>query len=139
MTEQTLLLHLVDLVLAVSLLELLWLLLRRPALLAQLLPNLLAGLSLTLALRLGLGGAGLAWVAPCLAAAGAAHLLDLRARRQPAELKPGPSELAVQPRAHPPTQPTVHPNPPVVRTAPSQSWPKTAPRRMPTAPHQSPR
>jgi hypothetical protein len=80
MTESELLLHLVDLVLAVSLLELAWLLLRRPVAVVDLLPNLLAGLSLTLALRLGLGGAGLAWVAPCLMVAGAAHLLDLQAR-----------------------------------------------------------
>ncbi|CAN5339778.1 hypothetical protein BH11PSE10_BH11PSE10_18520 [soil metagenome] len=88
-SQQQLLLHLVDLVLAVSLLELLWLVLRRErAALPQLLPNLLAGLSLSLALRLALGGAGLAWIAPCLLAAGVAHLLDLHARgRFPAACK----------------------------------------------------
>lgn len=77
-----LLLHLVDLVLLVSLSELLWLAWRRPAGLPHLLPNLAAGLSLALALRLGLAGAGLPWVAPCLLAAGVAHWLDLRARRR---------------------------------------------------------
>ena len=81
LSQAQLLLHLVDLVLAVSLLEGLWLLLRRPAAYPQWLPNLMAGLSLTLALRLGLAGAGLFWVAPCLAAAGLSHLLDVRARR----------------------------------------------------------
>nr|WP_316640870.1 hypothetical protein [uncultured Roseateles sp.] len=83
MTEAELLLHLVDLVLAVSLLELAWLMLRRSAPhLARrpLLVNLLAGLALMLGLRLGLSGAALPWVALCLAAAGVAHLLDLRAR-----------------------------------------------------------
>jgi len=47
-----------------------------------LLPNLLAGLGLLAALRLSLADAGLAWVALALAAAGVAHLLDLRARRK---------------------------------------------------------
>lgn len=77
-----LLLLLVDLVLAVSLIELLCVisLQRRRPLVASLLPNLLAGMSLALALRLGLSGAGLLWVAPCLLAAGLAHLLDLKAR-----------------------------------------------------------
>jgi hypothetical protein len=80
--QAQLLLHLVDLVLLVSLSELLWLCWRRPTGLRHLLPNLAAGLSLALALRLGLGGAGLLWVAPCLMAAGASHWLDLRARRR---------------------------------------------------------
>lgn len=86
MTEAELLLHLVDLVLAVSLIELLWLLLRRPTGLSNLAPNLLAGLSLTLALRLSLVGAGLAWIVLCLAFAGVSHLLDLLARRRHPEL-----------------------------------------------------
>jgi len=49
-----------------------------------LLANLLAGLGLlaALRLRLSLADAGLAWVALALAAAGVAHLLDLRARRK---------------------------------------------------------
>jgi len=85
-TQAALLLHLVDLVLAVSLIELLWLLLRRPAGLANLVPNLLAGLSLTLALRLSLVGADLAWIVLCLAAAGVSHLLDLLARRNHPEV-----------------------------------------------------
>lgn len=84
--EAALLLHLVDLVLAVSLIELLWLLLRRPTGVANLAPNLLAGLSLTLALRLSLVGASVAWIVLCLAAAGAAHLMDLLARRRRPEL-----------------------------------------------------
>ena len=79
--EQALLLHLVDLVLIVSVLEMLWLSIR-PSAIPQLMPNLLAGLSLTLALRLALGGAGLFWIAPCLAMAGLSHLRDLQARRQ---------------------------------------------------------
>ena len=74
------LLRLVDVVLAANLIELLWILGRRPTRLGDLLPNLLAGTSLALALRLGLAGAGAAWVAPCLAAAGVSHALDLRAR-----------------------------------------------------------
>ena len=88
--ETALLLRLVDLVCLVNLGELLWLLARRPAGLRHCLPNLLAGLCLTLALRLGLGDAGLAWVAPCLAAAGICHLLDLRARLRPPLPPPPP-------------------------------------------------
>ena len=81
--EAALLLHLVELVLAVSLIELLWLLGRRPTGFANLAPNLLAGLSLTLALRLCLGGAGIAWIAACLASAGVWHALDMLARHRP--------------------------------------------------------
>lgn len=84
--DADLLLHLVDLVLAVSLIELLWLLLRRRTGFANLAPNLLAGLSLTLALRLSLVGASGAWIVLCLAAAGIAHLLDLLARRRHPQL-----------------------------------------------------
>ncbi|MFG6432013.1 hypothetical protein [Roseateles sp. LYH14W] len=80
--DARLLRHLVDLVLAVSLIELLWLLLRRPTGFTNLAPNVLAGLSLTLALRLSLVGSNHAWIVLCLAAAGLAHLLDLRARRR---------------------------------------------------------
>ncbi|MBI3348553.1 MAG: hypothetical protein HY020_15270 [Burkholderiales bacterium] len=86
LNESALLLHLVDLVLAVSLIELLWLSLRRPTGLANLAPNLAAGLSLTLALRLSLVGAGAAWIVLCLAAAGVSHLLDLLARRRHPDL-----------------------------------------------------
>jgi hypothetical protein len=80
--DAELLLHLVDLVLAISLIELLWLLLRRPTGLANLAPNVVAGLSLTLALRLSLVGANHAWIVLCLAFAGLAHLMDLLARRR---------------------------------------------------------
>ncbi|TXI24478.1 MAG: hypothetical protein E6Q67_02590 [Roseateles sp.] len=73
-------LRLAELVLAASLIELLWLVLvghaRRPGLV----PNLLAGICLALALRLGLAGAGAAWIAACLAASGVCHVFDLRAR-----------------------------------------------------------
>jgi hypothetical protein len=88
MNEHEVLLRLVDLVLVISVVELAWLMLRRqgvrldkPSLLA----NLLAGLGLVLALRLGLSGAGLPWVALCLAGAGAAHAADLYARWQSAK------------------------------------------------------
>ncbi|WP_422016143.1 hypothetical protein [Roseateles sp.] len=80
LTDSTLL-HLVDLVLAVSLIELLWLSVWRRMRFTKLAPNLLAGLSLTLALRLSLVGAQPAWIVLCLAAAGVSHLLDLLARR----------------------------------------------------------
>ena len=72
--------RIVDVVLAVMLIEaaaLLWL--RRlpaPALLAMLAP----GLCLTLALRAALTGAGWHWVALCLVLAGLTHLADLRQR-----------------------------------------------------------
>ena len=48
-----------------------------PTGIANLAPNLLAGLSLTLALRLSRVGSNSAWIVLCLAAAGLAHLLDL--------------------------------------------------------------
>ena len=47
-----------------------------------LLPNLLAGACLLLALRLSLGGAAWPWLALCLLAALLCHLADLRARWQ---------------------------------------------------------
>ncbi len=99
LSEPALMLRLVELVLAVSLLELLWFLRRSgPLVRRQGLPNLLAGLSLILALRLGLGGAGLAWVAACLLAAGVCHLLDLQARQR---LMQGPEAVHRSPH-HPP-------------------------------------
>lgn len=55
-----------------------------------LLPNLLAGLLLTVALRAALGGAAWPWIAACLAAAGLAHAADLR-RRWPRPLSAPPS------------------------------------------------
>jgi hypothetical protein len=81
-SEAALLLLLVDVVLTVSAAEVLWLLLRRPQGWSHWLANVMAGLSLALALRLGLSGAGLLWVAPCLALAGLAHGLDIVARRR---------------------------------------------------------
>jgi len=77
--------RLIDGILALVLLEVtvltvVWRRTRRGLPLADLLPNVLAGALLLLALRLSLGGAG--WI-PCsvaLAAAGAAHLVDLRRR-----------------------------------------------------------
>ncbi len=44
------------------------------------LPNLLAGFMLLVAMRLALGGATLPIVGLCLLAAGLAHLVDLRLR-----------------------------------------------------------
>ncbi len=44
------------------------------------LPNLLAGFMLLVAMRTALGGAGLPIVGLCLLAAGLAHLVDLRRR-----------------------------------------------------------
>ena len=76
------LITLVNLVIAITLIELGWLMLiakhRLPK--GPLLANLMAGLGLLVALRLGLSDAGLPWVALALAAAGVAHLLDLSAR-----------------------------------------------------------
>lgn len=80
MNEAEVLLRLVEVVLLASLIELLWLLTHVSAAPRGLLPNLLAGTSLALALRLGLGGAGVAWVGACLVSAGVCHLFDLRAR-----------------------------------------------------------
>ena len=47
---------------------------------ADLIPNVLAGAFLLLALRLVLGGAGWMYCAASLAAGGVAHLVDLRRR-----------------------------------------------------------
>ncbi|MCE4554411.1 hypothetical protein [Pelomonas cellulosilytica] len=93
--DTALALRLAELVLAASLIELLWLLARGRAAPRGLLPNLLAGFCLALALRLGLGGAGVAWIAACLAAAGLSHVFDLRARwRRPVA---SPSSVASSP------------------------------------------
>jgi len=83
-------LRLTEVVLAASLIELLWLLTHISAAPRGLLPNLLAGLSLALALRLGLGGAGVAWVGACLVSAGVCHLFDLRARWHRPVASPSP-------------------------------------------------
>lgn len=48
--------------------------------------NLISGLCLMLALRCALSGAGAAWIAVCLLAAGGAHATDLRRRWRRAPL-----------------------------------------------------
>lgn len=80
MSDQDWLLRMSEAVLVVSLIELVWLMTRRPSGPSGLLPNLMAGISLVLALRLVLGGAGPLWIGVCLASAGICHLVDLRAR-----------------------------------------------------------
>jgi hypothetical protein len=68
---------LVDGVLLVFLIELLWISTRRPAPRLDLVPTLMAGLSLTLALRFALVDGSLIWMLACLAAAGVFHGWDL--------------------------------------------------------------
>ena len=77
--------RLVDLILALVVVEVIvlalyWRATRRGVPLADLLPNILAGAFLLLALRLSLGGFGWQPCCACLAAAGVAHLVDLRRR-----------------------------------------------------------
>jgi hypothetical protein len=77
--------HAVDLVLAVVAAEvvaimLYWYATRRGIAPAQLLPNLLAGALLLLALRLALSDYSWPWYSACLALAGIANLADLRQR-----------------------------------------------------------
>ena len=76
----------VDTALAITALELIVLLVWCRGVFATkaLLANLCAGLFLMLAVRVALAGAEWPWLAACLAAAGAAHVVDLAARwRQP--------------------------------------------------------
>ena len=70
----------VDIVLAVTLLEAMALTLWRRIAPAALAVMLAPGVALMLALRAALTGAGWQWIALCLAAAGLAHLADLRRR-----------------------------------------------------------
>ena len=75
----------VDLVLAVVALEILgitlyWQMTRRGIAPARLLPNLLAGAALLLALRLALSDVAWPWYTACLAVAGIANVADLRQR-----------------------------------------------------------
>ena len=75
----------VDLVLVVVGLELLgislyWHMTRRGIAPARLLPNLLAGAALLLALRLALSDFAWPWYTACLAIAGIANVTDLRQR-----------------------------------------------------------
>ena len=77
--------HLVDLILAIVAAELLtialyWRLSRRGIAPRQLLPNVLAGAFLLLALRLVLSGYSWPWYAACLIASGIANVADLRQR-----------------------------------------------------------
>ncbi len=78
-------LHLIDLVIAMTLLEAAGLAVyhhRTGKGLApgEFLPTLAAGLALMLAVRAGVSGAGWVWVAAGLSAAGLAHLADVRRR-----------------------------------------------------------
>ncbi len=82
---------LVNLVIAITVAEIAWLMLLAKHSLPKgpLLANLLAGLGLLIALRLVVAEAALLWVALALAAGGVAHLLDLRARwRATAQVPP---------------------------------------------------
>jgi len=77
--------HLVDLILAVVAVELvavtiIWRWRRRGISPRSLLPNLLAGAFLLLALRCALVGTSGFWIAACLAASGLANAADLRQR-----------------------------------------------------------
>jgi hypothetical protein len=77
--------HVVDLILLVVVLEALligglWQRRGRGVAPSRLLPNLLAGVALLLALRAALTGAPWPWIAGALAAAGVAHLVDLAGR-----------------------------------------------------------
>mgnify|MGYP005837170053 CR=1 FL=1 len=74
--------RIVDLILVLIVLEALWLAwwLRRRGGALALLPNLVAGACLLLALRAGLSGAGGAWLGVTLLSALAAHLADLAIR-----------------------------------------------------------
>ncbi|MDB5654973.1 MAG: hypothetical protein JWQ94_2586 [Tardiphaga sp.] len=77
--------HLIDAILLlvvgeVGVLVLLWRARRTGIAPADLIPNIMAGAFLLLALRLALGGAGWKSCCTCLAAAGISHLADLRRR-----------------------------------------------------------
>ncbi|NPU09283.1 hypothetical protein HL666_00740 [Bradyrhizobium sp. 83002] len=78
-------LHVVDLILTVVVVELLavtliWRRYRRGISPRALLPNLLAGVFLLLALRCALTDAPWFWLAACLAASGVANAADIRQR-----------------------------------------------------------
>jgi len=77
--------HVVDLILAIVATEIVaimlyWQTTRRGIAPAQLLPNLLAGALLLLALRLSLSDYSWPWYVVCLALAGIANVADLRQR-----------------------------------------------------------
>ena len=78
-------LHLIDLVIALTLLEVAGLAVYyrhtgRGLAPAEFLPMLGAGLALMLAVRAGVSGAGWVWVATGLSVAGLAHVADMRRR-----------------------------------------------------------
>lgn len=77
--------HTVDLILGIVAVEIVaitlyWHARRRGIAPAQLVPNLLAGALLLLALRFALSGYSWPWYATCLALAGIANIADLRQR-----------------------------------------------------------
>lgn len=77
--------HAIDLILAIVAFELVgftlyWHLCGRGIAPTQLLPNLLAGALLLLALRLALSGYSWPWYTACLALSGVANVADLRQR-----------------------------------------------------------
>jgi len=85
MTEFLASARVVDLVLAIVFLELTgislyWRVTRRGIAPTRLLPNLLAGAALLLALRLALSDFAWPWYTACLAVAGIANVTDLRQR-----------------------------------------------------------
>jgi hypothetical protein len=72
--------HIMDLVVALIVFEILLLALRRPAALPAALPSLCAGLGLALGLRAVLVGAGWPWLLVCVAGSGIAHGFEVRRR-----------------------------------------------------------
>ena len=72
--------HVVDLVIACIVLEVLALALLRSHSLRRALPSLLAGLAMALALRFALFGSAWPWVWSCMAAAGLAHTVEVLRR-----------------------------------------------------------
>lgn len=77
--------HVVDLILGIMVLQVIglsvyWRVTSRGIAPALLLPNLLAGAALLLALRFALSGYPWPWYVACLAAAGIANVADLRQR-----------------------------------------------------------
>ena len=92
-------LHLVDLVIACIVLEVLALAVWRSQRLWPALPSLAAGLAMALALRCALFGTGGHWVWLCMALAGAAHSVEVMRRWRS---QAGPQ---MQPRPGPRAQP----------------------------------
>jgi hypothetical protein len=72
--------HIMDVVVAFIVFEMLLLAFRRPAALPPALPSLCAGLGLALGLRAVLTGADWRWLLLCVAGSGLAHALEVRRR-----------------------------------------------------------